>query len=181
LKKLFKKYKSVIQFVVLFLGTYLILSTIYAFYLKLSVNGGYFPDYITNLVARQSATILEAIGYNVNMQVDTIRKGVLIIIENKYAVNIVEGCNAASVIILFVSFIISFAERIKKTFLFLLTGAVLIYVVNLLRIVLLVIAMYKFPKYQEELHSVVFPAVIYGMVFILWIVWVRMLDKKPAQ
>lgn len=181
MKKLFKKYKSVIQFVVLFLGTYLILSALYAFYLKFSTNSGYFPDYITNLVARQCAAILESIGYEVDMQIDTIRKGVLIVLEKKYAVNIVEGCNAASVIILFVSFIISFAEKFKKTFLFLLTGAVLIYVVNLLRIVLLVIALYKFPEYQEELHSVVFPAVIYGMVFILWIVWVRMLDKKPSK
>src|SRR5690554_7241579 len=105
----------------------------------------------------------------------------LLIIDNNYAVNIVEGCNAASVIILFVSFIISFAERFKKTFIFLLAGAVLIYVVNIIRIALLAIALYEFPDYQEVLHSVIFPAVIYGMVFILWIVWVRTLNAKPAK
>lgn len=181
MKELFKKYKSVIQFLVIFLGTYLVLSALYAYYLKVSVSGGFYPDYITNLVARQSAALLEAFGYNAVLEVDTVRKGVLIIIDNYYAVNIVEGCNAASVIILFVSFIISFAEKFKKTFLFLLAGAVLIYIVNIIRIALLTIALYKYPEYQEELHSVVFPAVIYGMVFILWIVWVKTLNAKPSK
>lgn len=181
MRKLFKKYKSVIKFVVLFLGTYLVLSAIYAYYLKVSVNSGFFPDYITNLVARQTEAILGALGYITILEVNTIRKGMLLIIENEYAVNIVEGCNSASVIILFVAFIISFAEKFKKTFLFLLAGAVLIYVVNLLRLVLLVIALYKYPEYEEVLHSVIFPAIIYGMVFILWIVWVRMLNDKPDK
>lgn len=181
MKELIKKYKSVVLFIVLFLGTYLVLSTIYSFYLKASVNSGFYPDYITNLVARQSAAILDAMGYLTTMEEYENRIGMLIVIENAYAVNIVEGCNSVSVIILFISFIISFAERFKKTALFLLAGAVLIYIVNLLRIVLLVVASYKFPEYQETLHSVAFPAIIYGMVFILWIVWVRMLNEKPAK
>lgn len=181
MKELFKKYKSVIQFLVIFLGTYLVLSALYAYYLKVSVSGGFYPDYVTNLVARQSAALLGAFGYNAVLEVDTIRKGVLIIIDDFYAVNIVEGCNATSVIILFVSFIISFAEKFKKTFLFLLAGAVLIYIVNIARIALLTVALYKYPEYQEELHSVVFPAVIYGMVFILWIVWVKTLNAKPSK
>ena len=181
MKALLKKYKSVVLFIVLFLGTYLILSTIYSFYLKASVSSGFYPDYITNLVARQSAAILDALGYLIVMEEYEGRVGMLIIIENAYAVNIVEGCNSASVIILFVSFVISFAEKFKKTVIFLLAGAVLIYIVNLLRIVLLTVAAYKFPEYQEMLHSVVFPAIIYGMVFILWIVWVRMLNDKPAK
>lgn len=181
MKELFKKYKSVVLFIVLFLGTYLVLSTIYSYYLKASVTGGYYPDYITNLVATQSAAILDALGYFVVMEEYDGRVGMLIIIENTYAVNIVEGCNSVSVVILFVSFIISFAERFKKTVLFLLAGAVLIYIVNLLRIVLLVVASYKYPEYQEVLHSVIFPAIIYGMVFILWVVWVRMLNDNSTK
>lgn len=181
MKELFKKYKSVIQFVVLFLGTYLVLSALYAYYLKVSANNGFFPDYITNLVARQSAAVLGAFNYDVVLKPSIAGKGMLVILNSDYAVNIVEGCNAISVIILFVSFIISFAEKFKKTFLFLLAGAVLIYVVNIIRIVLLTVALYKFPEYQDVLHSVIFPAVIYGMVFILWIVWVRTLKAKPAK
>lgn len=165
----------------MFLGSYLLLSVLYNFYLKLSADGGYFPDYFTNLVARQSASILDAVGYAPVLYENIKREGVFLIIKETYAVNIVEGCNSISVIILFISFIIAFAEGFKKTLLFLLVGMVLIYIVNLIRIVLLVIALYKFPEYQEILHSVIFPAVIYGMVFILWIVWVRMLTPNSAK
>src|SRR5690606_31127958 len=111
LKELLRKYKSVIQFVVLFLGAYLVLSGLYAFYLKASLNANYPPDYLTNLVARQSASLLEAFGYGVTLEYNSLRKGMFVILDNKYAVNIVEGCNAVSVIILFISFVISFAEK----------------------------------------------------------------------
>lgn len=181
MKEIFVKYKSVIRFVVLFLGSYLLLSVGYSFYLKASASGGYFPDYFTNLVARQSAAILEAFGYGTVLFENIARHGVFLTIKDNYTVNIVEGCNSISVIILFVSFIIAFAEGFKKTFLFLLVGMVLIYIVNLIRISLLVVALYKYPEYQEVLHSVLFPAVIYGMVFFLWIAWVRMLKTSSAQ
>lgn len=180
MKEIFIKYKSVIRFVVLFLGSYLALSVLYSFYLKTSVSGGYFPDYITNLVARQTSAILESFGYATVLYENIARHGVFLTIKDNYTVNIVEGCNSISVIILFVSFIIAFAEGFKKTFLFLLIGMVLIYIVNLLRLALLVVALYKYPEYQDMLHSVLFPAAIYGMVFLLWIAWVRMLKPSPA-
>jgi hypothetical protein len=31
---------------------------------------------------------------------------------------------------------------------------------------------YRFPEYQKVLHDLIFPAVIYGLVFVLWITWV---------
>jgi len=102
-------------------------------------------------------------------------------VNNEFLARIVEGCNAASIIILFISFIIAFAEKFKKTALFLLAGGVLIYVVNIIRIAILTIMYYEYPQYQEILHSVVFPAIIYGMVFILWMIWVRMLSKDEVE
>ena len=181
MKDIFVKYKSVLRFVLLFLGSYLFLTVLYSFYLKASVSGGFYPDYFTNLVAHQSAAILDAFGYPSVLFDNHARAGVYLTVKENYTVNIVEGCNSISVIILFVSFIIAFAEGFKKTFLFLLVGMVSIYIVNLVRISLLVIALYKYPQHQEVLHSVVFPAVIYGMVFLLWIAWVRMLNPKPTE
>ena len=75
------------------------------------------------------------------------------------------------------SFIISFAEKFKKTTFFLFAGGLLIYIVNLFRIAILTIMYYEFPEYQETLHNIVFPAIIYGMVLLLWMIWVRMLPK----
>ncbi len=179
MKELFQKYKTVIRFVALFLGTYLVLSFFYAAYLKYFSSEAFFPDFITNLVAKQSASLLESFGVKTFLAPDTLGQGMLLTIENKYSVSIVEGCNAVSVIILFVSFIIAFAENFKKTFLFLFAGAVLIYIVNILRIAILTVAFYKYPNYENMLHGVVFPGIIYTMVFVLWMVWVWML--KPQK
>jgi exosortase family protein XrtF len=181
LKDLFKKYKTVIRFVVLFVGTYLVLSVLYSVYLKASYDGKFYPDFFTNLVAKQSNAVLSGIGYVSSLEPSKSDPGMLLTIANNYNVNIVEGCNSISVIILFVSFIIAFAEKFKKTFLFLLAGMVLIYTVNIFRIVFLTIALYKYPQYEDVLHSVVFPAIIYGIVFILWMGWVRMLKLGTSH
>ncbi|MBG42571.1 MAG: exosortase family protein XrtF [Aequorivita sp.] len=181
MKKLLEKYKTVIRFVVLFMGSYLLMSVLYGLYLKVSENGNYFPDFVTNLVAKQSSAVLDAFGYNSILVPDSIAQGMLLTIDNKYTVNIVEGCNSISVIILFIAFIIAFAENFKKTLLFLFAGVVLIYIVNLLRIAILTVALYKYPQYENLLHSVVFPGIIYSMVFILWMIWVRMLKPNSAK
>ncbi|HLW32247.1 MAG TPA: exosortase family protein XrtF [Aequorivita sp.] len=181
MKKLFIKYKLVLRFVGLFLGTYLFLSFLYSIYLKFSFQLGYFPDFVSELVARQSRAVLEGFGYQAVLNPVKLEQSLYLTIDNKYSVSIVEGCNSVSVIILFVSFIIAFAEGFKKTFLFLLAGAVLIYVVNILRIAILTVALYKFPQYENLLHGIVFPGIIYTMVFILWMVWVRMLKTNSSR
>ena len=88
------------------------------------------------------------------------------------------GCNALSIIILFVSFIIAFAQRFKKTLFYIFAGVVIIYSVNILRITILAIALYNYPEYQHMLHGAVFPGIIYGMVFLLWLIWVQLLIPK---
>ena len=181
MRELFKKYRAVIRFIVLFMGAYLLLSFFYAVYLKISATGNYSPDFITNLVARQSRAVLESIGFTSTLAADTLGEGVILTIENNFTAVIVEGCNSVSVIILFVSFIVAFAERFQKTLLFLFAGSVLIYIVNVLRIVLLTVALYKYPQYENILHSVVFPGIIYSMVFILWMVWAWKLKPKVSE
>ncbi len=173
MKALLQKYRSVIRFVVLFLGTYLVLTIIYSVYLTLSRDGIYPPDYITNLVAKQSSALLNGFGVDANVVPHESQPTMKLFVEGNYLARIIEGCNAVSIIILFIAFIISFAEKWKKTLLFIFGGAVLIYAVNIIRISILAIALHKYPQHEGVLHGVVFPGIIYGMVFILWMLWVR--------
>ena len=181
MKALFKKYKSVIRFVVLFLGTYLVLSVVYSFYLSSSIGGIYYPDFITNLVAKQSSALISEFGYQAEVIPHKTETSMKLIVNQDFLARIVEGCNAISIIILFIAFIISFAEKFNKTILFIGAGIVLIYSVNVVRISILAIALYKYPQYSETLHGVVFPSIIYGMVFLLWMIWVRMLTKTETE
>ncbi|WP_432411786.1 exosortase family protein XrtF [Rasiella sp. SM2506] len=178
MKKLFSTYKSVVVFLLLFLGSYVLLSLLYGFYLELSKNGRYAPDFITNLVAKQSTAVIEGFGYFAQVIPHPTQPSMKLFVEGRFLARIVEGCNALSIIILFVSFIIAFAQRWKKTVLYIFSGVLLIYAVNILRIAMLAMALYKYPEHQHTLHSVVFPGIIYGMVFLLWLVWVRMLTPK---
>lgn len=181
MKALLIKYKSVIRFVILFLGTYLLLSVFYSLYLSASVGGNYYPDFVTNLVAKQSSNLINGFGYQAEVIPHDSETSMKLIINQVFLARIVEGCNAISIIILFIAFIISFAEKFKKTMLFLFVGATLIYAINIIRIAILSIALYKYPEYTEILHGVVFPAIIYGMVFLLWMIWVRMLPKTDLK
>lgn len=181
LKALLLKYKSVLRFVVLFLGSYLLLSLLYGLYLNIAEGSEYPPDIITHLVARQSSSVINSLGYVASVVPDASEPTMQLYVENKFLARIIEGCNAVSIIILFMAFVIAFAERLKKTLLFILAGAVLIYAVNILRIVVLAVALYEYPEHKELLHGVVFPGLIYGMVFILWMLWIRMLKLNKLS
>jgi exosortase family protein XrtF len=147
-------------------------------YLDYSDGSKYYPDYLTNLVAKQSESLLHTFGYDAKIAKHPDEPSMKLIIKNKFVARVVEGCNSISVIILFISFMIAFAEKFKTTFLYILAGSVLIYVVNLFRIVILSVGLYHYPWRREELHTVIFPLIIYGMVFLLWMFWVNRFTRQ---
>lgn len=158
----------------------MILLFLYSVYLKYAEGGNYHPDYITYLVAKQSSSLLSSFGYQADVIPHASLTSMQLFINNQYLAEIVEGCNSISVITLFISFIIAFAQNIKRTILFLFVGAVLIYAVNLIRIAILSIALYRYPQHQEILHGVIFPGIIYGIVFVLWLIWINIISKTEA-
>lgn len=173
MKDLVIKYKSVIKFILTFLIVYGVLTFSYKLYLDFSDGLKYYPDYLTNLVARQTQLLTQTFGYEAAIAPHPNEPSMKLIINGKFVARVVEGCNSVSIIILFISFMVAFASRFKNTFLYILAGSVLIYCVNLLRIVILSIGLYHYPWRREELHTVIFPLIIYGMVFLLWMFWVN--------
>ncbi|MEZ4792026.1 MAG: exosortase family protein XrtF [Gelidibacter sp.] len=145
MKKLIVKYKSVIKFILTFLLVYAVLSFSYKLYLDFSDGSKYYPDYLTHLVAEQSQSLLQTFGYDAVIAPHPKEPSMKLIINHKFVARVVEGCNSISVIILFISFMIAFAGKFKTTFLYILAGSVLIYVVNLIRIAILSIGLYHYP------------------------------------
>jgi exosortase family protein XrtF len=152
---------------------YISLSVAYKFYLDFSDGSKFYPDYFTYAVAKQSQVLLQEIGYNAQVVPHPEEPSMKLIINNKYIARVIEGCNGISIIILFTSFVIAFSGKVKTTIMYVLAGSVLLYVVNLLRIVILTVGLYHYPWRKEALHTVIFPAIIYGMVFLLWMFWVN--------
>ncbi|WP_460218037.1 exosortase family protein XrtF [Psychroserpens sp. MEBiC05023] len=181
MKALLLKYKSVVKFILTFLSVYFVLTLVYKFYLDYSDGSKYYPDYLTNLVAEQSKLVLNSFDYRVQLIPHSEEPSMKLIINEKFVARVVEGCNSISVIILFISFIIAFAGKLKYTLLYVISGSVLIYTVNVLRIAVLSIGLYNYPWRRDILHTVIFPMIIYGMVFLLWMFWVNRFSKQKRN
>ena len=170
-----------VRFILVFLGTYLILSLAYNLYLDLSKDSKFFPDFITNLTARQTEILIDNLGYEAQIEPHPDEPSIKLIINGKYVARVIEGCNSLSLIILFTAFILAFRDTAKRTIIYLLAGSVLIYSVNLIRIVILSVGLYHYPWRREILHTVIFPLIIYGMVFLLWMFWIRRFTISKYQ
>ena len=178
MKVLIEKYKLVIRFIITFIAVYTVLTIGYNLYLNLSDGSKFYPDYVTNLVAKQTNNLLNGLGYESNVIPHPNEPSMKVIINGKFVARVIEGCNAVSIIILFISFIVAFAGKFKTTFIYCFAGSIIIYAFNLIRIALFSLGLYHYPWRQEILHTVIFPMVIYGTVFLLWMVWVNRFSKK---
>ena len=172
--------KTIVKFLLKFFGTYLVLFLVYNFYLKQTqqTTDVFSCAPITKTVAEQTNFLLNSLGYDAKIEQHTEEASMKMYLNGVYISRVVEGCNAISVIILFCAFIIAFSNKFIPTALYILFGSIIIYVTNIVRIVIINIALYKYPKYESFLHDLVFPSIIYGITFLLWFIWVRKFSKR---
>jgi exosortase family protein XrtF len=172
LKNTINQHKPYFLFLLKFILFYLVFTLIYKFYLNQFNVEKNEVDGITEFVTHKTKNTLVLFGKDCEIRKHELEASFKVFYNKKYLARIIEGCNAISVIILFASFVFAFSAKFKNTFLFILFGSALIFQLNIFRIALLTIGLYNYPEYEEFLHNIVFPVVIYGIVFLLWIVWV---------
>jgi exosortase family protein XrtF len=166
-------YKPFLLFLTKFFCSYVLLTVLYYFYLSQFDATKKEIDGITSSVANQTVSVLRWFDKDAHLLKHTAQPSIKIIYQGKYISRIIEGCNAISVMVLFIAFVVAFSGKLKQTLLFILVGSVIIHVLNILRIALLSIALFHYPQYEHLLHGVVFPLFIYGVVFMLWVIWVN--------
>ena len=181
MREYFIKYRPFLQFLGVFLLSYLLLVGVYQLYLSQFDEAKFEVDGITQIVAEQTKTVLEVFGYEIDLSPSRNDPSVRVAVDSVPVVRIIEGCNAVSVMILFVAFILAFSKGLGKTFGFILAGLLIIHILNILRIAFLTIGIMKYPEYKHILHGVVFPLIIYGTVFLLWIVWVTKFTRNATK
>ena len=179
MKKYFILYKPFLLFLASFFLTYIILTVCYQQYLNsFEVNK---VDGITRLVSENTEQLLLLFDEGSSIVESDLHPYIKLFFNQKYVARIVEGCNATSVIILFISFVIAFSGKLKTTLFFIFGGSLLIYVLNVMRIAALSALIFYFPKQEPFLHGVLFPLYIYGVVFILWLIWVRKFSRYASK
>jgi exosortase family protein XrtF len=175
LKKYLQQFKPFLVFISTFFAAYIILTLVYRLYLNNFETNDI--DGITNIVGQNVDQLMRLFNCDVKIVKSISNPSLQLWYNNKYTLRIIEGCNAVSVIILFISFITAFSGKLKTTICFILFGVFLIYVLNIIRIALLAVLLFRFPEKEHILHGVLFPLIIYGLVFILWVFWVNKFSK----
>ncbi len=172
LKNLISQYKPFFTFLIKFLLFYVVFAFVYKTYLNQYDLEKKEVDYFTEVVANQTVDLLNLFNGEAYHKPHASEASIKIYFKHKYLARVVEGCNAISIMILFAAFIFAFSNRWYKTVLYIILGMLLIHLLNVTRIALLTYALYYYPNQEELLHGTIFPLFIYGVVFILWILWI---------
>ncbi len=178
-----KKNKAVLLFLLRFFVSYLLLAGGYQWYLTVFQQNEtiYRCDPITETVANQCVAVGNFLGYEFHQEQHPDELSIKLYTDKHYTARVIEGCNAMSIIILFWAFIIAFRGTWKNTLLFGIVGGFLIYWMNIARIVFLTIVLDTYPQNSDFWHQIIFPSIIYGFTFILWVVWVRYFAIKNPE
>lgn len=176
---MFTDFKPVFKILLRFVLIYVVLVLAYQFYLNEFANSGLDP--VSTWVMRQSVYLQNVFGYPSEMVPGKPEQETTwFFVSGKYVSRMVEGCNVISVAILFLSFIFAFYEG-AKTFLFAAVGLLALHVMNVLRIVGLNVLLVETPQYSKIGHDYLFPAIIYGSVVALWLIWIQYFALKKVE
>lgn len=175
---MFQDFKPVLLILVRFLVLYLVFLAGYQFYLHYFQGTGLDP--VSKWVAFQSAKIQDFLGYKTVLVDQAKYETTWFYVRDQFVSRMVEGCNAISVMILFLAFVFAFYKG-KKTFVFAFLGLVFLHIMNVLRIAGLNILVIEYPKYTKIGHDYFFPAIIYGSVVLLWMIWIKYFALKDEN
>jgi exosortase family protein XrtF len=96
-------------------------------------------------------------------------------------VSIEDGCNGLELIVLYIGFIVCMPATQKRKWIFSISGAILIYVVNVIRCAGVAYIILYYPRYADFAHHYVFTFIVYGLIIALWLIFSRKLNIPNAQ
>lgn len=164
-----KDFKEILFILLRFLGIWLVLFIIYQLYLNQYTGN---IDSFTRIASNQTSFLLNKTGYETVTKDFPKHETIQFYINGKIATRMIEGCNAISVMIMFLAFIFAFYQG-KKTFVFAFVGIVILYILNIFRIYVINVIVVDFKEYTKPAHDYFFPAIIYGGVVLLWLIWIN--------
>lgn len=127
----------------------------------------------TGGVAKASGWTLASLGQGTEMQGTVIR-------NDKFAVNIKNGCNGVETMIIFLAAVLAFPAPWKARLAGLALGIVAIQLVNLIRVVALFFTGAYFPEFFDSSHTVVWQTLVIGSGVLLFIFWANRFAAPPT-
>lgn len=172
-----KEFKPTILFLVKFIGIYVVGNFLYGWYVTVYEPS---PDPVTHWVTDHTAAVLSSCGWPTVVEDRANKPTSNLKYDGKNILAVYEGCNGINVMIIFVAFLIAFGPLSRPLFWFIPAGLLIIHVMNLARITLLFwVSLYQ-KDYLYFMHKYFFTAILYVVVFVLWVWWVRKFTSEKA-
>jgi exosortase H (IPTLxxWG-CTERM-specific) len=128
----------------------------------------------TAAIARVSGAALDLLGEEVSMEGTVVR-------GPRFAVNIRNGCNGLETLLIFGAAVLAFPASWRARLLGLAAGAVLIQLINLVRVVALYLTGAYLPRFFDASHTVVWQTLVVLFGVLLWVGWAhRFALRRPG-
>ena len=137
---------------------------------------------LISLIIAHAAFILRLFGFTVYQRLED-KDMQLIGLDGAHPIWIGSPCNALTLFMFFTLFVIAFPGNVKKKLWYIPLGIIIIHFTNVLRIIALAIINYVAPQYVEFNHTYTFTLLVYGIIFLLWMWWVKssLKDSKTRE
>ncbi len=166
--------KKALQFIIIFIIIYVFSNGLYQYILWLYAPT---PDPMT----LYTSLILCKIFPQFNATPLLFDAGLLISKGTQKLVNIKEGCNGMALITTFLSFVIAFKSKLINYLKFVPAAILSIILFNILRLYILIEIKLNYIYYFDIFHTYIFPIIIYFITFILMVLWVKFIGRKPNE
>ena len=154
-------------FILKALGIFILWYFVYELYL---LPNGHLDEWVSLNVVAASNGIISFLGY------ETWTMHRILGTYGNVGIELVDGCTGISAIGLFSGFILAYPGDWKKKVSFTLIGIGVIYIVNIIRIVVLVFTQHEWPQFFDFTHDYSTTTIFYIIIFIMWMVWVKISD-----
>lgn len=165
------------QFFTFLIGSSLIYLALYLFYTFYIIKYTFLDQAFIRVIINSADVFLHLLGYNtfkILRDSDFQALG----IDGSTGVWVGGGCNAITLFTLFAVFVIAYPGLQKNKWWFVPLGIFCIHLLNILRIVALALIAYYKPDYLEFNHTYTFTFIVYGVIFLLWMLWVNKFSVK---
>jgi len=158
---------------------YFLLYLIYQFVIKRYT---YYDQRFIGSIISGADAVLHTLGF-VTFKVLQDRDMQVIGIDGSNGVWVGSNCNAITLFTLFAVFIIAYPGEQKNKWWFILAGIAAIHILNILRVVALALIAKSYPTHLDFNHTYTFTIIVYGFIFMLWMIWVNRFATKniPAK
>ncbi len=169
------KKSALLKFLVSSGVTYLILYLIYQFIVRRYT---YYDQKFIGTIITGSDYFFQLFDYKTFTSLQD-RDLQVIGIDGSTGVWVGSNCNAISLFMLFIVFIVWYPGHQTSKLWFIPFGLVTIHILNIIRVIGLVLISKNAPQYLDFNHTYTFTFIVYAYIFFLWMWWVnKFADKK---